>query len=99
MIDFTYREYYDKKCIKLIESIGYENRFRKFILFEQDGYINITFYTINDWDKIISFNKYYQIGNEIKVYSKEFFNFENFSKFITEYHKKLFRKLKLKKLL
>ena len=99
MIDFKYREFYDKKSIKLIESIGYENKFNKFILFEEDGYINITFYILNDWDKIISFNKYYIIKNDFKVYSKEFFNFEKFENFIKEYHKKLFRKLKLKNLL
>lgn len=99
MIDSKYRDYYDKKSIKLIESIGYINRFNKFILFEQDGYIYITFYILNDWDKIISFNKYYQIKNDINVYSKEFLNFEKFENFIKEYHKKLFRKLKLKNLL
>jgi len=99
MIDFRYREYYDKKCIKLIESIGYKNRFDKFTLFEENGYININFYVLNDGDKIISFSKYYQIANEIKVYSKEFLNFKNFETFIKEYHKRIFRKLKLKNLL
>jgi len=99
MIDFKYREYYDEKCIKLIESIGYKNKTNNFMLFEQDGYININFYIINDWDKIISFNRYYQITNEIKVYTKEFFNFEDFKKFIIEYHIKIFRKLKLKNLI
>ena len=99
MIDFRYREYYDKKCVKLIESIGYKNRFDKFTLFEQDGYININFYVLNEGDKIISFNRYHKIKNEIDVYTKEFFNFEKFEKFLKEYHKRLFRRLKLKNLL
>jgi len=100
--DFRYDEVVD-----LIEKIGYKQRIGNYyIITEDDGYINISYgEEYNDSKIIISFHKnhYNRILDKNGFYKKDishkFYNFKSFEIFINEYHKDLFKKIKLEKII
>ena len=102
MIDFGSKCYYNEKLIKNIESIGYHQRIGNYYgIAESDGYINISYYMVTENNEIIQFHKNFYsdyINRTKKDLHFDFYNFSDFVKFISDYHKKEFRKLKLNKL-
>jgi len=94
--DFRYDEVVD-----LIEKIGYKQRVGNYyIITEDDGYINISYDYYYDNMRIIYFHKnFYQGILHKKDTSHKFYNFKSFEIFINEYHKDLFKKIKLEKII
>lgn len=101
-----------KELIGIIESIGYKQRTDTYwIIRENDGYINISFYTKNYFDAfnrkdlvgdidLIEFHKTFYHGVlSTDDTSKKFDNADDFLSFINVYHRKLFRRKKINKII
>ena len=93
------------KVIELITQIGYKQRTGTYyIIREKDGYINISCDKTFHPEAPICFHKnHYQrvkrnLGFSKKDISHKFYDLESFYEFISEYHNKLFLKLKIKRL-
>ena len=97
-LDKDYR--YDE-VVDLIESIGYKQRVGNYYFIrEDDGYINISYgHDKKVYRHLIRFHKNFSPPYPHKDISKNFDNFESFLEFITEYHKPLFMKHKIKKII
>jgi len=100
--DFSGKDYYNEKIINFVNSIGYQHRIGNYYyLVENDGYINIS-YLMSDGIEIIQFHKNFiytgASGYTKKDIHQEFYNYTEFVKFISIYHKKECRKIKLTKL-
>jgi len=100
------KKYYNQKIINFIESIGYSHRVcNYYTISEKDGYININIninYIVVDNFLYITFHKiFYFDENEYtkKDLSYVFNKYSDFVKFMSIYHQKECRKLKLNKLL
>lgn len=103
------QEYYNEKVVPFVEAIGYKLRVSNYyVINESDGYINVNYFMV-DGKEIIEFYKNYYYGssrNDYKNYyrsnrhdtDQSFDNFLDFEKFMTNYHKKEIRKIKLDKL-
>jgi len=100
---------YDK-VIEVITKIGYKHRTNSYyVIREKDGYINISRndfrFGVNQPDDYISFHKnhYQYIRDEQGFYKKDishkFYTLGEFFDFINDYHKDLFLKHKINKLL
>lgn len=96
---------YDK-VLEVITKIGYKQRTGTYyVIREKDGYINISHDKCFHEDAPISFHKNHyadafdERGFHKKDISHEFNDLESFFDFINDYHKDLFLKLKINKLL
>jgi hypothetical protein len=93
------QDYVSKKVVPFITEIGYRLRVPNYyVIDESDGYINIS-YLMNDEIEMIQFHKNYYYGSFGKNEPTHTFdNFEDFEKFMTTYHKKEIRKIKINRL-
>lgn len=98
------KDYVDPKIVNFITKIGYKQRVGNYyVIGENDGYINIS-YTCYDNVETITFHKnfyrnvYDENGYPKKDLYEKFNNFLDFEKFISKYHYKEVRKIKLNKL-
>jgi predicted double-glycine peptidase len=96
------QEYVSLKVVPFIEAIGYRLRVPNYyVINEDDGYINVSYYMYKD-KEIIDFHKNYYYGSFDKKNKNElsysFDNFTDFEKFMTTYHKKQIRKIKINRL-
>lgn len=92
------KEYIYEPVVKLVKSIGYKQRVGNYyVISEVDGYINVSY----DFYGYIQFHKnfYHNYGNTSKKeIHKDFDNYLDFEKFMSSYHKKEMRKIKVEKL-
>ena len=91
------------KVVEVITKIGYYQRSGTYYAIrEEDGYINISCDKCFADDTPITFHKNFVNGNRSKdgehTINKKFYDLESFYEFISEYHNKLFLKLKIKRL-
>jgi hypothetical protein len=101
-------DYRNEKIISFLESIGYTQRVGNYyVIAEIDGYINVNYFKtlsiIDDGQEIINFHKNFYSQNRYagrKDISETFHNFDDFFRYMLNYHRKSkeVRKLKLKKL-
>jgi hypothetical protein len=98
-------DYRNEEIISFVESIGYKHRTGNYYVFtEIDGYINVSYYKLLEQNgEKINFYKnyysgYYKYPNVKEDINKTFDNFNDFDKYMSIYHKKEVRKLKMKKL-
>ena len=92
------------KVLDTITKIGYKQRSGTYyVIREKDGYINISHDKCFHEDSPICFFKNFSGGNRgadgKTTIDEKFDNLESFTVFINEYHKDLFLKHKMKKLL
>ena len=95
------KDYIDPKVVNLITQIGYKHRVGNYyVITEEDGYINISYASYNNFENIIFHKNFYSNtyddnGFHKKDISEIFDNFLDFKKFISKYHIKEMRKIKI----